>query len=93
MEAWLLAAGIIVLLVGLHNKRGWSSYAAYRRSPVWQKLREEALLRDKERCRVCNSRFRLEVHHRCYRRWGTETVDDLTTLCHDCHSLYSSRAR
>lgn len=50
-----------------------------------------ALERDGRRCRLCNSKERLEVHHRTYKRRGNEKLDDLTTLCHRCHATYHNK--
>lgn len=82
----------LVLWTWRHNRRlaarrrRQAAYAAYMDSPEWQALRHEALERDGRRCRLCNARRGLEVHHRYYPAvMGTETVDALTTLCHPCH--------
>jgi hypothetical protein len=31
----------------------------------------------------------LEAHHRTYEHMGDEMPEDITVLCHNCHSLYS----
>lgn len=57
-------------------------------SPIWKELRRKAKERDGSRCRICNHAEPqdLQVHHRHYPEiYGTETVDDLTTLCRWCH--------
>jgi HNH endonuclease len=65
------------------------AYMEYLRSDRWRQLRAEALQRDGYACRVCASTVELNVHHREYRkRWGGETVDDLTTLCRRCHERH-----
>jgi hypothetical protein len=69
----------------------YANYEDYLRSDRWQELRREALLRDGYRCRICDATGSLNIHHRYYpNRWGLETVDDLTTLCEDCHSAVHS---
>jgi len=48
------------------------------------------------RCRICNTHkdeAQLEVHHRTYERLGCERVDDLTTLCRDCHYVVTDMLR
>jgi 5-methylcytosine-specific restriction endonuclease McrA len=71
------------------------SYQEYLRSRRW--LSSPARLREiilaGRRCRVCNQRHGLEVHHRTYARVGRERVSDLTTLCRDCHELVTSELR
>ena len=49
--------------------------------------REHALFRDKYTCQCCGAKnTRLEVHHIVYRsQGGTDDVDNLITLCEDCH--------
>lgn len=64
------------------------TYEEYMRSHLWKTLpaRMEALQRDGMRCRGCNGTDALEMHHRHYPVvLGTETAEDLTTLCKSCH--------
>jgi 5-methylcytosine-specific restriction endonuclease McrA len=85
---------VIIITLAMRRKR-FRSYEDYLQSPQWKALRNRALERDGHRCRICNRHYTLQVHHRRYaERWGAETVDDLTTLCDDCHELVShSRAQ
>ena len=63
----------------------------------WDSIRLQALERDGHQCRTCEAkegdvyagwgRVRLEVHHRHYRNWGKEQLDDVTVLCHRCHRV------
>ncbi len=70
----------------------YPTYQDYLLSPRWPELRKQAIYRDGGRCRLCNSSDNLEVHHRRYPKvWGEETVDDLTTLCSDCHDFFSAK--
>lgn len=58
--------------------------AAWRTSPA----RLEELRLSGHRCRLCgrgSPTVRLDVHHRTYERFGEERVEDLTTLCRECH--------
>jgi 5-methylcytosine-specific restriction endonuclease McrA len=72
----------------------YRNYAEYLRSARWKKLRRKCLARDHWRCRVCDSHFNLQVHHRRYAKaWGSETVDDLTTLCERHHDLFEQDRR
>jgi predicted HNH restriction endonuclease len=63
----------------------------YLRSPAWLDLKGQAIARDGGRCRLCDSPYRLEVHHRRYRH--RDTLDALTTLCATCHAAFHRRAR
>jgi len=68
----------------------YGEYNDYLRGPVWKELSAKARRRDGFRCRMCNSNWNLQVHHRKYPRfWGTESVADLTTLCQYCHQSIS----
>lgn len=73
------------------------TYEEYIASPRWRVLRGEALARDGYRCRGCGATDRLEVHHVRYGDpLGTETVDDLTTLCGGptgCHHAITEAIR
>lgn len=86
----LAFAGMLLVFALLFRRSGRSRYEDYLRSSRWKSLRNEALDRDGRRCRLCNRAGRLQVHHRTYPAvWGRETVEDLTTLCDDCHALVS----
>jgi len=66
-------------------------YEEYLQTPEWIEKREQTLERDGHRCRVCNSREKLHVHHRTYARRGNEDLNDLTTLCETCHEEFHQR--
>ena len=68
-------------------------YGEYLKSKEWAAKASEAKERDGFKCRLCNSEMRLQVHHRTYERVGSESIDDLTTLCGPCHSLYSAAVK
>ena len=67
------------------NVRGWG----YQRGVNYgfANSREHALCRDNYTCQVCKAKnTRLEVHHIKYRsQGGTDDLDNLITLCADCH--------
>lgn len=70
----------------------------YYNSTTWKKKRSARLAIDKHECRLCGCKENLEVHHKQtsydVRFGGDESVeDDLTTLCKDCHKLYTNLAR
>jgi hypothetical protein len=74
------------------------TYWQYIRSSAWleSEARLEELRRAGYRCRICNRgpyEIQIEVHHRTYARLGHERPEDLTTLCIDCHRLYTDAAR
>jgi len=63
-------------------------YEQYISSKAWQIKRKEALNKAEDRCQVCNSDDKLEVHHRRYDNFGHEKEGDLIVLCHECHGLF-----
>jgi 5-methylcytosine-specific restriction endonuclease McrA len=66
-------------------------YKDYLKSKTWKAKRAQAIFRDGGQCqavrgnRKCGSRYRLEVHHKTYERFGRERLNDLVCLCEDCH--------
>lgn len=63
------------------------SYTVYIQSARWKLTREAVLRRDRKRCVRCHGTYRLQVHHTTYAHFGDEPLDDLITLCDDCHDL------
>ena len=60
-----------------------------RARPDWPALRATRFSMDNHRCRLCNADKNLVCHHRTYATWETPyEIDDLTTLCQDCHNLF-----
>jgi|SRR5215203_861333 len=51
----------------------------------WQVIRNRMLRRAGYRCQLCESRDRLNVHHRTYANFGDERLEDLIVLCRSCH--------
>jgi len=67
-------------------------YHAYLLSLEWKQKRAKIIKRDKS-CVLCDSKRRLEVHHRTYRNLYDENEWELVTLCHECHSRYERGKR
>lgn len=57
----------------------------YLSSIEWNILRAVVLSRDKHCCQHCNSTNNLEVHHITYENLGAEKLDQLVTVCRNCH--------
>ena len=81
---------------GLDRRR--VDYDAHLGSAAWRNstAREEELRLSGHRCRVCDRGppgVRLDVHHRNYDRLGRERVEDLTTLCRECHVVVTDALR
>ena len=59
----------------------------------WKEIRLVVIERDGNQCRGCEATEDLEVHHRTYKNWGKEKIEDLTTLCRICHEAITSVIR
>ncbi len=56
-------------------------------SEAYRELRRQVLRRDGWHCQDCGSRTNLETHHLRFRsQGGTDTEENLITLCSDCHA-------
>ena len=66
----------------------WDEYKAYLNSKEWDEKRTNRLIMDDFKCRLCGNRSNLQVHHIIYPiHFGDEEMQDLITLCRDCHFL------
>ena len=68
-------------------------YREYLESVEWKEKRDKAVKAAGGRCQVCNSRIRLDVHHRTYRRIFKEEIGDLVVLCRRCHTVFHENGR
>ena len=67
----------------------YDTYKAYLKSNKWKVLKSKRLAMDGE-CVLCGGDPDA-IHHRRYPdELGTETVDDLVTLCTSCHGMFHS---
>lgn len=63
-------------------------YNHYLNSQHWSLIISAAMKRDHNRCADCGAEYDekpLEVHHVTYARRGREDLDELLTLCRECH--------
>ena len=88
-----LAYLIVWILACRPRQSPRTGYERYMQSPEWRSTRRLALKRDGFRCRgvdrgvLCGSRQNLQVHHLSYKYFGHEAehLEDLKTLCRNCH--------
>lgn len=76
------------------KKEWWALYNEYLTTPEWHNLRIKILNRDKNLCQECFSKKANEVHHLHYRNVFKEKLEDLISVCKDCHNkihFYKSR--
>lgn len=60
-------------------------YDDYLKTPWWVSIRRKRIEQDNYKCVDCGVSRDLEVHHLTYERIGRENLEDLVTLCKDCH--------
>jgi hypothetical protein len=60
-------------------------YLDYLQSQEWKDIRLKVLQRDRYRCVDCGAKGKLDVHHTSYKRLFHEDLDDLISLCRQCH--------
>lgn len=64
-------------------------YGVRRDTEEWAVTKKLVHRRDGHRCRLCNrSDLPLHVHHRTYKRYAEEKLEDLITLCSECHANF-----
>lgn len=68
-------------------------YLRYLRSPEWRAKRAAILKRDGHRCQLWLDHPGEEVHHRTYAHLGDEPLEDLITLCRQCHEAITAIVR
>ncbi|WP_123862073.1 HNH endonuclease [Chryseobacterium artocarpi] len=51
-----------------------------------EKKREVVFARDKYKCQQCKSKAAIHVHHLTYENIFNENLEDLISLCIECHS-------
>jgi 5-methylcytosine-specific restriction endonuclease McrA len=82
----------------LDERRWWRKYNRYLNSRDWQRTRKAVLKRDGYKCRDCGKRGSrrnpLQADHQSYDAYnatGHTPVDDLKTLCKQCHEIKTGR--
>lgn len=62
-------------------------YSDYLLTDHWKELSNKRKSIDGYKCTVCGSTENLNVHHKTYKNIGNEDIDDVITLCHECHVI------
>lgn len=60
-------------------------YREYLRSETWENKRQQRLKMDGLQCQICGTGKNLHVHHITYEHFGAEPMQDLITVCDNCH--------
>jgi 5-methylcytosine-specific restriction endonuclease McrA len=67
--------------------------AQRRQTKEWAILKRQVHRRDGYRCRLCGrDDVELQVHHRTYKNYAQERLEDLITLCTVCHHDFHFRS-
>lgn len=64
----------------------YAKYVEYLKSIEWKNKREKVLVRDKYECQECKTKPAEEVHHKTYNNLYNEPLEDLVSLCRECHT-------
>jgi len=72
----------------INPKTDLKDYGAYLKTKKWAKIRLLVLKRDNNKCRICEGKGLLHIHHLTYEHLFNETahLNDLVTLCEKCHN-------
>jgi 5-methylcytosine-specific restriction endonuclease McrA len=74
----------------LDNRR--KREGSYYQTSSWRKLSQLVKQRDGGECALCASTHRVQAHHRIHRTdGGTDTLDNLVSLCASCHRTVHNR--
>lgn len=68
-------------------------YRQYMQSDEWKWIRGQKLRSCHYRCERCGRRRWLNVHHRHYRTFGREGMEDLEVVCQECHKTADAERR
>lgn len=63
----------------------FEAYCQYLKSHEWKEIRDKRKKLDGKKCSICGSKSKLHVHHKTYDNIGREDMDDLITVCYECH--------
>tara|TARA_R110000868_G_scaffold33215_2_gene120832 strand:+ start:7392 stop:7985 length:594 start_codon:yes stop_codon:yes gene_type:complete len=67
------------------RKSKFYNYHKYLKSAEWKIIRDKVIERDNGICLYCKTKPAQEVHHKHYRTIYKEKIDDLESVCSDCH--------
>lgn len=70
----------------MRKKKKWT-YKSYLLSKDWKKKRALKLKSVGNKCQCCGSIYRLQIHHKTYKRLFKEPLSDLVVLCPTCHRI------
>jgi 5-methylcytosine-specific restriction endonuclease McrA len=72
-------------LTNWEKKERRERYQQYILSPQWAHKRFEVFRRDGYMCQMCHRMPAAQVHHKTYKNFGNEPLEDLIAVCEQCH--------
>ena len=69
------------------KKHKFIDYRKYINSATWDRRRKRAIEDANNRCQLCGTADRVQVHHLSYDNLGNERQEDLLVVCRECHRL------
>ena len=75
-------------LTNWEKKQRKEEYDRYMMSPVWTHKRFEVFRRDGYMCQICHTNQASQVHHKTYKNFEDESLDDLMAVCKPCHDKH-----
>jgi len=79
------------VIVRANNSNLAAKKQLYLTTAKWQDLRTKRLAIDNYTCQQCGIRKPLEVHHITYARLFNENIEDLVSVCRECHQLIHNK--
>jgi len=81
-----------LLSKAIDRQKKMEDHLKYLQTDDWNQIRLHILKRDNYTCVMCGRNGgRLYVHHKTYQRWSKEHLNDLITLCYNCHEEIHGR--
>jgi len=72
-------------ILSYYTSSSWyDCYKEYLQTTNWTAIRKTTLLRDNDKCVICNKKAQ-QVHHLTYDNVGFEKQEDLISVCKPCH--------
>lgn len=66
-------------------------YKEYLKSSHWKETRKRMFILYNHKCGICDSKTKLNVHHKNYTNKGCEKSEDLIVLCQSCHAKFHDK--
>lgn len=78
------------LIKGNYSRIRYNKFESYYYTGEWKELRQKVFQRDNNKCVRCGDKAE-QVHHLTYERFKNELLEDLESVCFQCHSTIHSK--